>query len=269
MVRTLDVIQRARENNVTIISLPSHNTHTMDMMALWQLTQSLNVNYNKLVQAWHREHQGRPVTEAEFGELFNGAYGVAATVKNATSGFRASGIFPFEPYIFCDEDFIASCATDRPDPAESTPVRLEVAEGCVSVPSEASEGSASTATVPSCPPSAPDPEESKSDHPLEPATFRQLLMKSSDSEKSRQRKRKSVQHAEIITQSPYKKKLEESIANAAKGLEQKESREKKGEKRRVAQAKVTVDNKSKLKKTKENATRKGTRKAKKPKQTKK
>jgi len=93
-------------------------------------------------------------------------------------------------------------------------------------------------------------------------------MKSSDSEKSRQRKRKSVQHAEIITQSPYKKKLEESIANAAKGLEQKESREKKGEKRRVAQAKVTVENKSKQKKTKENATRKGTRKAKKPKQTK-
>jgi len=71
-------------------------------------------------------------------------------------------------------------------------------------------------------------------------------MKSSDSEKSRQqtRKRKSVQHAEIITQSPYKKKLEESIAHAAKGLERKiESRQKKGEKRRVAQAKVTVENK--------------------------
>ena len=49
-----------------------------------------------MVQAWHREHQGRPVIKAQFGELFNGAYGVSATVKNATSGFRAGGICTVE-----------------------------------------------------------------------------------------------------------------------------------------------------------------------------
>jgi len=112
-VKNLEVIKRAHESNVVIISSPSHCTHKLQPLDI-SFFKSVNVNYNKAIQCWHREHPGRPVTEEDFAELFSGAYGIAATVKNATSGFRASGIFPFNPNVFSDKDFLAPDATDRP-----------------------------------------------------------------------------------------------------------------------------------------------------------
>ena len=57
--------------------------------------KSLSSRYNSIVQTWHHQHPGRPVTEAEFGNLFHPAYGEAASVSKAESGFCKSGIHPF------------------------------------------------------------------------------------------------------------------------------------------------------------------------------
>ena len=53
------------------------------------------------------------MTENEFAELFNSAYGTAATIKNAVSGFRKSGIFPYNRAVFSDDDFVGAQATDK------------------------------------------------------------------------------------------------------------------------------------------------------------
>jgi len=111
-VKNLTVIEEARKTGVVILSLPSHCTHRMQPLDV-AFFKSLNLNYNQAVQTWHRQHPGRAVTENEFGELFTCAYGVAATVKNAASGFRKSGIFPFNREIFTADDFIGAQATDR------------------------------------------------------------------------------------------------------------------------------------------------------------
>ena len=69
------------------------------------------------VTTWLHSHPGRTVTEKDFTTLFTKAYGRGATVANATNGFRKTGICPFNPNVFTDEDFIASNVNDRPDPA--------------------------------------------------------------------------------------------------------------------------------------------------------
>ena len=112
-VKNLDVITKARQNNVIILSLPSHCTHRMQPLDV-SFFKSLNARYNTTVQTWHRQHPGRPVTEAEFGELFNAAYSNVATVDKAQSGFRKCGICPFDRSVFTDDDFLAAEATDRP-----------------------------------------------------------------------------------------------------------------------------------------------------------
>lgn len=66
-----------------------------------------------MVQTWHRQHPGRPVTELEFGELFASAYNDVASVAKAESGFRKTGIHPFNRNIFSDDDFVAAEATNR------------------------------------------------------------------------------------------------------------------------------------------------------------
>jgi len=111
-MKNVTVIEEARKTGVVILSLPSHCTHKMQPLDV-AFFKSVNLNYNQAVQTWHYQHPRRAVTENEFGELFTCAYGVAATVKNAASEFRKSGIFPFNREIFTADDFIGAQATDR------------------------------------------------------------------------------------------------------------------------------------------------------------
>ena len=111
--RNLNVIKKARESNVIIISLPSHCTHKLQPLDI-AFFKSMNTFYDQAAATWLRGHQGRAITELEVGELFGIAYGKAATVQNAESGFRKSGIYPFNRDVFTDEDFAAAETTDRP-----------------------------------------------------------------------------------------------------------------------------------------------------------
>jgi len=112
-VKNYEVIQKARESNVIILSLPSHCTHRLQPLDV-SFFKSLNARYNAVVQTWHRQHPGRPVTETEFGDLFNTAYTTVTSVDKAQSGFRKTGIYPYNRDVFTDDDFLAAVATDRP-----------------------------------------------------------------------------------------------------------------------------------------------------------
>jgi hypothetical protein len=110
--KNLLLIEKARENNVILLSLPSHCTHRMQPLDV-SVFKSLKTYYNQEIQCWLRRHPGRPVTEYQIAELFAAAYGKSATVGNATSGFRDTGIVPFNSEIFSDVDFTAAAITDQ------------------------------------------------------------------------------------------------------------------------------------------------------------
>jgi len=122
--KNLLLIDKARDNNVVMISLPSHCTHRMQPLDV-SFFKSLKSFYNQEVQCWLRRHQGRPVTEYQIAELFGIAYGKAATIANAASGFRKTGIIPFNPDIFSDEDFVAASVTERTASAASTTLQTQ------------------------------------------------------------------------------------------------------------------------------------------------
>ena len=65
-----------------------------------------------------RTHPGRTVSIYEVAELVKQAFMPAMTPTNITSGFRATGIFPFNRSIFPDEDYAPSMVTDRPNQEE-------------------------------------------------------------------------------------------------------------------------------------------------------
>ena len=118
--KNVRLIEKAKANNIIIISLPSHCTHRLQPLDV-SVFKSVNSNYNKCVQAWLRQHPGRAVTEFQISTLFGSAFMKAAKVSNAISGFRKCGINPFNPHIFTDEDFAAADVTDMPIPADVTP----------------------------------------------------------------------------------------------------------------------------------------------------
>ena len=126
--KNLVLIEKARDNNVVLISLPSHCTHRMQPLDV-SFFKSLKNFYNQEVQCWLRRHHGRPVTEYQIAELFGMAYGKAATIANAVSGFRKTGIVPFNPDIFSDEDFVAASVTER-TAAAATPSDMVGSQDC-------------------------------------------------------------------------------------------------------------------------------------------
>ncbi len=65
-----------------------------------------------------RTHPGRTVLIYEVAELVKQAFMSAMTPTNITSGFRATGIYPYNRDIFPDEDYAPSMVTDRPNPEE-------------------------------------------------------------------------------------------------------------------------------------------------------
>lgn len=135
--RNINVINKAHLSNVVLLSLPSHCTHKLQPLDL-AFFKSANTFYDQSASSWLRLHPGQVITEKEIVELFDEAYGKAATVKNATSGFQKSGIWPFNEHIFMEEHLLVAAVTERPHPnisdtASSTHV-AECADTCNNVP---------------------------------------------------------------------------------------------------------------------------------------
>lgn len=111
--KNLNLIIKAKENNCILLSLPSHCSHKLQPLDI-SFFKSLNTYYNSEVQTWLRNHPGRVVTEFHIAELFNEAYGKAASTRNGSSGFEKAGIYPFRRDLFTDEDFLSAQMTDKP-----------------------------------------------------------------------------------------------------------------------------------------------------------
>ena len=73
-------------------------------------------------------HPGKTVSIYDLAEISGKARTKASTPVNIISGFSASGINPFQPDRWKDEDFILSQVTNRPDPEalNINPVSIEI-----------------------------------------------------------------------------------------------------------------------------------------------
>jgi len=61
---------------------------------------------------WMTNNPGRRVTDYEVTSLFNAAYLRSASLQKSVSGFKTTGIWPFNPDIFTNEDFAPAVVTE-------------------------------------------------------------------------------------------------------------------------------------------------------------
>jgi len=64
------------------------------------------------------QNAGRRITQYDQAALF-GQAATATMEKLAISGFRCSGLWPYNPNIFNAEDSLPSLVTDEPQPSDS------------------------------------------------------------------------------------------------------------------------------------------------------
>ena len=202
----LQLIERARRNNVTLLIFPSHCTYRLQPLDV-AIYKSLKLHYDKEVTTWLRQHPGRAVQECNIAELVGLAYGQAANVRNATSAFAKTGIFPFNRNIFTDEDFAASDVTDRPLNEATADVSMSETVDVPIMPADVPTTVDQTVDVPILRAHVPS-------SPMPTLDFSSLLPTPKAKEvrgKPGGRKRK-VAHAVVVTSSPYKNDLQASHA---------------------------------------------------------
>lgn len=104
---SIDLLDLANENDVIILCLPSHTTQALQPLDR-SFFKPLKTFYNHEANAWMLKNKNRSLTRLQVGSLIGHAWGKAATVGTATSGFKACGIFPLNPSAIPDHFYAIS-----------------------------------------------------------------------------------------------------------------------------------------------------------------
>ncbi|CAH1965849.1 unnamed protein product [Acanthoscelides obtectus] len=113
--KNLSVIEKARNNFVNILCLPPHTTHNLQPLDV-SFMYPLNHYHDKALEKWLTNLPGRIVTVFQISKIFNESYIQASTPLNAINGFMKTGIFPYDPDVFTDIDFVVAEVTEQNEP---------------------------------------------------------------------------------------------------------------------------------------------------------
>ena len=90
---SLQVIQLARSQRVSIIKLPPHTTDKLQPLDVCCF-RSLKSGWDKKLAQWNRLHGARAVSKSEFVDLVGEIYPQCLTKQTITSAFQKTGIYP-------------------------------------------------------------------------------------------------------------------------------------------------------------------------------
>ncbi|OWR41608.1 hypothetical protein KGM_209435 [Danaus plexippus plexippus] len=101
--RNIEIIELARVNHVTIISHPPHTTlklRPLNKTVMGALKSHYGEENRKILL-----HSERMLKPYDIAELFGRAYLKSTTGETAVNGFRATGIYSFNPQVSIEVDF--------------------------------------------------------------------------------------------------------------------------------------------------------------------
>lgn len=105
----------AKENGVVMLSFPPHCSHRLQPLDR-TVYGPLKRHVNTACDSWVLNNPGKTMSIYDVPGIVATAYPLAATPNNIKSGFRVTGISPYNRDVFPEEAFSPSYVTDRPNP---------------------------------------------------------------------------------------------------------------------------------------------------------
>ena len=109
----LEIITLAKKHGLEILTFPPHCSHRLQPLDV-TIFGPFKVFYNRFADAWMTTNPGRPINIYEIAELSGAVFLKAFDLENITSAFKATGVFPLNPLVFTEDDFLRSYVTERP-----------------------------------------------------------------------------------------------------------------------------------------------------------
>lgn len=116
---TPEIIEKARVNEIYLVTFPSHTTHLLQPLDVG-VYKSLKSNWSRRLSKFMDHNPTEKPSRYNFHSIFNVAFIESFSHSNITNAFKKTGILPFNESSIPDEAIAPSTITDQPSPA-STP----------------------------------------------------------------------------------------------------------------------------------------------------
>ncbi|KAJ3650072.1 hypothetical protein Zmor_021780 [Zophobas morio] len=93
---SVEMLEFAEANDIILMSLPSHTTHCLQPLDR-SVFKPFKGYFYEICRSWTRTDSQRRITRYHFEEVFRQAWAKTVVPENAISGFRATGLFPYNP----------------------------------------------------------------------------------------------------------------------------------------------------------------------------
>lgn len=108
----------AKDHGINIVTLPPHTSNKTQPLDL-SVFGPFKTYFNGAANGWMLAHPGKTISVYQMAELMGEAWLRAANPMNIISGFKTSGIWPVNRYVFQDDQFLPSSVTDRDLPVSA------------------------------------------------------------------------------------------------------------------------------------------------------
>ena len=112
---SLDAINYCREHHVTMLSFPPHCSHELQPLDK-TVYGPFKTFCNQAADRWCHDatNRSKPMTIHTLPSIVNYGFTHAFSQKNILSGFKSTGIYPFDRNVIPEDRYLPSYTTDRP-----------------------------------------------------------------------------------------------------------------------------------------------------------
>ena len=112
---SIEGLSLAKDNGIALLTLPPHCSYKLQPLD-HSVYGHFKKQYNGACGSWMFANPGKPMTIYDVAGIVGKAFPLAFTSQNALSGFRVSGIWPFDRNVFGPDEYLSSYVIDCENP---------------------------------------------------------------------------------------------------------------------------------------------------------